>query len=336
MKAESRKIYNAYLSRVAEVNETEDTTVQFSVEPSVQQKLETKMQEDSTFLNSINVYPVDELKGEKIGLGIGGPVASNTDTTNKDRETSDPTNLDSRQYECRTNDSDTHITYKQIDTWAKFPDFVTRVRDVILKRQGLDRIMIGFNGTSYAADSDKVANPLLQDVNIGWLEHYRLEAEARVLDEGAAPGTITVKAGGDYENLDALVMDAKYNLIDPWFREDMGLVVIMGSDLLQDKYFPLVNQQQPSSEVIATDMIVSQKRVGGLQAVTAPYVPAGTMLITRLDNLSIYYQEGARRRYIQENPKRRRIENYESSNDDYVIEDYGLGCLIENIDTTPA
>ena len=29
--------------------------------------------------------------------------------------------------------------------------------------------------------------------------------------------------------------------------------------------------------------------------------------------------------------KRDRIENYESINEDYVIEDYAAGCLIENI-----
>ncbi len=31
-----------------------------------------------------------------------------------------------------------------------------------------------------------------------------------------------------------------------------------------------------------------------------------------------------------------RIENYESSNDAYVVEDYGLGCLIENIELEEA
>jgi hypothetical protein len=103
---------------------------------------------------------------------------------------------------------------------------------------------------------------------------------------------------------------------------------------LHDKYFPLVNQQQPSSEVLATDLILSQKRVGGIGAVRVPYFPPGKILITRLDNLSIYFQEGKRRRHIEENPKRDRVENYESSNDDYVIEDYELACLVENIEFT--
>lgn len=45
-------------------------------------------------------------------------------------------------------------------------------------------------------------------------------------------------------------------------------------------------------------MIISQKRIGGLQAVRAPYFPDNALLITRLDNLSIYWQNETRRRHI--------------------------------------
>ncbi|WP_230413956.1 P2 family phage major capsid protein, partial [Undibacterium umbellatum] len=40
----------------------------------------------------------------------------------------------------------------------------------------------------------------------------------------------------------------------------------------------------------------------------------------------------ARRRQIVDNAKRDRIENYESSNDAYVVEDYGIAALVENIE----
>lgn len=39
-----------------------------------------------------------------------------------------------------------------------------------MKRQALDRIMIGFNGVKRAKTSDRDANPMLQDVNKGWLQ----------------------------------------------------------------------------------------------------------------------------------------------------------------------
>ena len=241
--------------------------------------------------------------------------------------------MDQQGYVCTKTDFDTHLTYGKLDAWAKFPDFQTRVRDAIIRRQALDRIMIGFNGTSRAVTSNLGANPLLQDVNKGWLQKYREFATARVLADGANAGEIRVgeAAGGDYKNLDALVMDAVASLVEPWYQEDTQLVAILGRDLLHDKYFPLVNTANAPTEQLALDTLVSQKRVGGLQAARVPSMLANAVFITRLDNLSIYYQEGGRRRAIVDNAKRDRVENYESSNEAYVVEDYGCGCLIENI-----
>ncbi|MBQ5240353.1 P2 family phage major capsid protein, partial [Klebsiella pneumoniae] len=51
----------------------------------------------------------------------------------------------------------------------------------------------------------------------------------------------------------------------------------------------------------------------------------------RLDNLSIYWQEDTRRRSVIDNPKRDRIENFESVNEAYVVEDYRCAALVENI-----
>lgn len=331
MRNETRVKFNEYQAAIAQLNGVPSVATKFTISPSVQQTLETRIQENSDFLSRINIIGVTEQQGEKLGLGIGGPVAGTTDTTAQDRQTSDPTALDGYGYLCTQTNFDTHITYAKLDAWAKFADFQARIRDVIVRRQGLDRIMIGLNGTSRAATSNKATNPLLQDVNKGWLQKYREHAAARVMNQGATVGQVKVGATGDYKNLDALVFDAVNNLIDPWFREDTQLVVLLSRDLMADKYFPLINENQVPTEKLATDLIVSQKRMGGLQAVQVPFMPAGKIMITRLDNLSLYYQDGGRRRTVDDNAKRDRIENYESSNDAYVVEDYGLGCLIENI-----
>lgn len=333
MKNETRLKYNAYLDQVAKLNGVASALVKFSVAPSVQQTLETKLQESSEFLTRINMVPVTDQKGEKLGLGIGGTIAGTTDTSAKDRTPTDPSSLEGSGYECTQTNFDTAIKYAKIDMWAKFPDFQTRMRNAILQRQALDRILIGFNGTHRAATSDRAANPLLQDVNIGWLQKYRTEAPARVLSQGENAGQVRVgdAAGADYANLDAVVFDAVNNLIDPVHQEDTELVVICGRKLLADKYFPIVNQDQPNTERLAADLIISQKRLGNLPAVRVPGFPANALMVTRLDNLSVYFQEGARRRTVVDNAKRDQIENYESSNDAYVVEDYSAGCLVENI-----
>jgi P2 family phage major capsid protein len=331
MRNDTRLAYTALLSHLAQLNGVGSAAAAFTVAPSVQQTLENKIQESSDFLKSINIVSVVEQSGEKLGMGVSGPAASRTNTTNADRQTRDLHTLEGNGYKCEKTNFDTHINYATLDAWAKFKDFQIRVRNQIIARQALDRMMIGFNGTSVAANTDIVANPLLQDVNKGWLQHMREEAPARVMAQGATAGKVAVGAAGDYKNLDALVFDA-IRLLDPWFHNNPNLVCMLGRNLLDDKYFPLVNVNQAPAETLAADIVISQKRVGGLQAATVPFFPDNALLITTYDNLSIYWQEGARRRRMEDNPKRDRIENYESSNDAYVVENYGLSALVENIE----
>ncbi len=333
MRNETRQKFNEFTGKVAKLNAITSAMVQFNVQPSVQQTLETKMQESVAFLSMINMVPVDELKGQKVGIGISSTIAGRTNTDSKDRQPNNPAALYDHNYECAQTNYDTMIGYAQLDSWAKFPDFQVRIRDAIITRQGLDRIMIGWHGTSAAPDTDRNANPLLQDVNIGWLKHIRTDAPAQVMSEGTeGSGKIYVDvADGDYKNLDALVFDAVNELIKPWFQDDTELVVICGRKLLSDKYFPIINDASDNQNKLAGQVLVSQKQIGGLKAVRVPFFPDNAMLITKLSNLSIYWQDGARRRHIEEEPKRNRIVNYESSNDAYVVEDYDCVALIENI-----
>jgi len=333
MRNETRQLFNGYLQQQTRLNNVGNATEKFTVEPSVQQRLETKIQESSDFLKKINVMGVVELKGEKLGLGVANTIASRTDTAaDGERKTQDASTLDSDGYECKQTNYDTHIRYAKLDAWAKFHDFQTRIRDVVNQRCALDRMTIGFHGKSAAANTDRTANPLLEDVNIGWLELLRTRAPDRVIKEGAEAGKVTYGPGGDYKLLDGLVYDCYKNLLDPWNQEDPQLVAIVSRNLMHDKLFPLVNDNPAPTERLASDIVISQRRLGGLQAISVPYFPEGTLLVTRLDNLSIYYQLSARRRAVIDNPKKDRVEWYESSNDAYVIEDYGLCAMVENIE----
>jgi hypothetical protein len=84
------------------------------------------VQMSSAFLTKINIVPVDELKGEKVGVGVNGTIASTADTAGDDeRKTADFTALESNKYECDQINFDFHIRYKQLDLWARFQDFQT-------------------------------------------------------------------------------------------------------------------------------------------------------------------------------------------------------------------
>jgi hypothetical protein len=100
--------------------------------------------------------------------------------------------------------------------------------------------------------------------------------------------------------------------------------VVVGSDMLHDKYFPIINAPKDPMDRLATDVIMSTKRIGQLPAVRVPYMPTGKLMITRLDNLSIYYQEGHQRRMLRDEPQYNRVVDYQSSNEAYVVEDANL------------
>lgn len=340
MRTETRELFNAYLDHQAELNGADADTVRrekaFSIEPSVQQKIADKQQESSAFLAQTNVVLVTEMKGQKLGLGDQGPIASRTNTTTTDRSPRETHEVeDLNGYECRKTDSDTAIRYATLDTWAKFSDFEARITAQRLRRQALDRLMIGFNGTSAAANTNRNANPLLQDVNIGWLEKYRqYRGGLYVMDNGRYGSTIRIGKGADcdYKNVHALIVDAANQLLPSWTQDEQGALAILGRGIEHEIFFPLINNDLPPTETNAADLILSARRVGGKQAAKVPYFPANAIFVNVPNNLSIYEQEGSRRRTVVDNAKRDRVETYESSNDDFVVEDYERGFLIENIE----
>ncbi|MFA2370794.1 P2 family phage major capsid protein, partial [Escherichia coli] len=161
------------LSNLITLYAADNEQEQLRREPSVQQTLEDQIQQSAAFLTLINVTPVTEQSGQLLGLGVGSTIAGTTDTTAKEREPVDPTLMIDVEYKCEQTNFDTVLTYAKLDLWAKFQDFQVRIRDAIVKRQALDRIMIGFNGVKRAKTSNRSENPLLQDVNKGWLQKIR-------------------------------------------------------------------------------------------------------------------------------------------------------------------
>lgn len=336
MRPETRAKIDAFTARIAEIYGIADPTKKFTVTPPLAQKLIDRQQETSDFLGRINIVPVVEKDGEVLGLSTPGLIASRTDTSGNGRRVSrDVTEVtEDNGYRCEKTNYDTRIPYAKLDLWARYPDFETRVRDHIVLGQSMDRIRIGFNGVSVAANTNRVTNPLGQDVNKGWLQQLRERASARVLDEGNTPGKVTFgpAAGADFKTIDALVWGSYRELLDPWHVSRTDLVAIVGRGLLDDKYFNLLNKDQPPTEQQAASMMMSSRRLGELPAFYVPFFPEGTIMVTTFNNLSIYEQESGRRRHMKDSPEIDALENFESSNDAFVVEDLGLACLIENIE----
>ncbi len=271
---------------------------------------------------------VDNQEGEKIHIGANSTLAGRTDTSDgtTERKPRNITSTSKDKYRAEQTNYDTFIRYATLDAWRHKPEFQRLVRLATSKQIGRDRLMIGFNGTKVAQTTDRSTYPLLQDVNKGWLQHLRDNKTSAVMS-GAKIGNIS---GKDYNHADAAVFDAVNELIEPWHR-DSGLVVICGRKILANKYFHLVDSNDIPTERKALESLMVNKALGGLKTLAVPFFPEKSILVTPLDNLSIYTQRGTTRLAYFDNPKLDRIEEYRSVNETYVIEDYDACCLLEGI-----
>lgn len=339
MRNDTRQKFNAYTAQVATANGVNNASQMFTVEPVPAQNLEKKIQLSSDFLQKINIVGVNNPKGESIGLSVTSTIAGRTNTSDgtKERNPSDPTSFDKDTYECVKTNFDIALSYEKLDAWAAHDNFPALWADACAKAIALDRIMIGFNGTSAATETDRSTNQLLQDVNIGWLEKIRTKAPERYMKEVVTgSGKVKVGATGDYKNLDAVVKDALNNLIHVVHRGSGDLVVICGYELLDDKNFAIINRTQDNQNTLAGQVLTAQKQIGGLPAIRVPFFPKNAFLITSLDNLSIYYLNGAKRRAIIDEPPKDRVADYQSSNEAYVIEALEKVAFVENIEIEEA
>jgi len=295
------------------------------ISPELEQTLEKRIQEKSTLLSKINVVGVRDLKGEKLGLLAGKRVASRTDTTQSDRQTKYIGDLDGRGFELHKTDFDTHITYQMIDNWSAYPEFEAMYRDKVLEQIGRDRVTIGWHGETAAANSDPVANPMLQDMNRGWLQAIREDKPSQMV--GTSTNKIKIGQDGTYNSLDTAVFDARHTLLDPWHKNRSDLVLILGSELYHRYHMAMLDGSTVSSmERNQREEWLARNTIGGLRVVQEEFFPERGILITAYSNLSIYYQRGSRRRTIMDNAKRDRVEDYQSVNEGYIVEDYGAAC----------
>ena len=303
---------------------------EYAATPTIAQSLNLKIIEDGNwFLQLINGgVPVTEMSGEKVAMGLTGSVTSRTDTSgNGERQAKHLNDLNGDGYQLYKTDSDVALKYSLIDAWAKFPEFRTMYTQAVRRAIGNDRLKIGWNGTSVAADT--VAADL-SDVNIGWLKQIRdYNGGAQYLLGNA--GSITL-GGGTFPNLDTLVYDAK-NRIEKAFRDNPDLVVLLGGGVMQaakGSYYE-ANGNTPTEKSKLHERMTFDT-YGGLPAYYPPFFDDDSILITPLKNLSIYYQDSSWRRQQIDNPKKDQYEDFNTRNEGYVVEEEGMTSLVEGIE----
>lgn len=303
---------------------------EFALEPRVLQTLHDKIIEDGNwFLALVNVIGVPELKGQKLFMGLNSITSTRTDTSVPDgkRQARILHELTDMEFELFKTDTDIAIRYNTIDSWKFFKDFAERYRKQYRQAIGNDRVRVGWHGIEAATNTDPATYANGEDVNKGWLQLARDWDGTK--GEHVQSGVVL---GADFDNLDALVIDAKNDMIDKPFRNDPGLVALVSDDLIghaEGKYYS-DNGSTPSEKVHLNNGRILQT-YGGLRTIVPPYFPSGTVVVTSLNNLSIYYQEDSWRRTLKDHPEKDQYEDFNSRNEGYVIEELGAMALVEGI-----
>jgi len=319
MNKQARLAFNTMQARLAKNYGVESVAESFTVVPTMEQTLQDAIVEQSTFLPKINVIPVDDLEGQNVLGSASGPASGRTDTSvdGNERTPKNLLGLAVRDYKLHKIDSDVYMLYATMDSWSKFPDLAERYARYVQERIANDREIIGWYGTSAAPTTDLDSNPMLQDVNKGWLQYVREKMVANILTTGEKEtGEIRIGTGGDFVNLDHAVLELVEG-IPQYLRK--GLVALIGSELVgREKTALAIAMGQTPSEKALTPSAMAI--FGGLPWETPSNFPGRGLVVTSLDNLSIYVQSGSWRRHIKDEPKKDRVEDYNSRNEGYVVE----------------
>jgi P2 family phage major capsid protein len=318
VKTLTRQAFHQFCAALAQVHGAPDVTEQFAIEPSLEQRLQDAIVEQSTFLPQINVVTVDEMEGQNILGSASGPVSGRTDTSvdGVERVPRNVLGLKAYNYKLAQTNSDVYLPYNTMDVWARFGDLGARYTRYVQGRIANDREIVGWYGLSVAATTDLAANPLLQDVNKGWLQYMRENLPAHILTEGKTAGEIVLGDGGDYANLDLAVNDLLQG-IPTYLRKD--LTVLVGSELVARETALLLTavQGKPTEK---NAMNTAMATLGGLPWQTPSNYPARGLAVTPLKNLSVYVQTNTWRRNLKDKPEKNRVEDYNSRNEGYVVE----------------
>lgn len=301
--------------------------------PAIEQKLVEKITESSELLSAINTPVVSVENQEKVIVNPVSSVSSRVDTNTEDRVPLLLTNPDGSKFTMTSVNNDYAVKYSTLNNWSKFPDFEQRVLGTMRSAIAISKVKCAWNGTSVAVKSDRIANPLGEDVSIGFLQRLReYRNGSMVVVDGATSGQI--KIGGpeaDFPSVDAMCF-ALLNLIPEHLR--IGLTVYLGSELRFYNGAEILSETSlKATERAALNDQLTNRTYGTLSLPPTSFLsffPVRGVFIGSARNLSLYTQDGSTRQRMIDNPKRDQYEYYNTVNEAFVIEDEDQTAMAEH------
>lgn len=321
----SKEKFESLQTRLAASYGVASVKEMFTVDPPKAVALISEIMQSVGFLSTVSVIPVADSKGDIVMLNAPGTIAGRTDTSANDRAVQILGDKSARSYEVVQTNYDAGLKYSDIDAWRRFSDYDKRILTMLYRRIALDQLLIGWYGESCAKTTSRTANPLLQDVNTGWLYDLKTNKPENFIkaDSGSK---LKLGKGGDWQNLDQLAFEL-LSLIPEEHRTG-DEVVIVGRKIVaweSGKIFA-AHGQTPSEKTLFN---VLSKTYGGLPATSPAGFPDTGVMVTDPKNLQLYVQENTLRRQMIDNPKRDQIEYFQSQNECYRIGDLDAAAAVK-------
>ncbi|MFC0815008.1 P2 family phage major capsid protein [Pasteurella multocida] len=320
--------YRAYIQHLSNSLKLDNNGALFvyNLDPKQEKQFFANLKKNS-FFGLINVIKSRFSEGNTLGIQI--PMPSTTDTDREERQPDKAYIEPFQRFYCEQINIDSCVSYPKLDSLASYldKDFDQELERYLDKQTLLSLLMVGFNGKKRTTEttSTPAENKLAEDVKKGWLQQIR-EEKASVVITGANVGE-----GQQYKNLNALIKAGLAKIENP-HKMHGDLVAICGRNVLAD--YPVVIEYDNLSTEKTAQVTISQKLIGGLKAFNVPYMPENSILITRLDNLSLYVHTGTIRRMLETNSRKDRLEHYFSMSLDFIVENYDCVALLDNIQIT--
>ncbi|MEB2410367.1 phage major capsid protein, P2 family [Enterobacter asburiae] len=300
----------------------------FAITGPQEEKLLGAVQQSTEFLQLINMPLVTDIAGEKVFAGTQQTITGRK-KEGRYRRNIDPTG---GKYTCVETDSGVIIPWHLADTWARMGDqFMSLYAQFVQRQIALDQMMIGWNGTSVADNSDPTVKKLLEDVNKGWMQWMRDNLPKNILTGGKTADKIHIGTDkdADYTSLDHLAYDLRQGL-DPVHRQRTDLVLMVGADLIAKEADAAGKMHgRTPTERSAMKQMDLMGSFGGLPATILPNFPARGCVITTYENLSLYTQEGSMRRAFKDDDDHKGLVDSYYRNEAYVVEDETLFVGLE-------
>ncbi|WP_346351939.1 phage major capsid protein, P2 family [Oceanimonas sp. AH20CE76] len=320
--AQAAAMLKQYCSRLAQGYGIDPQSLgqQFSVTGPQETRLRQALLESVDFLNRITIADVDQIKGQVVDMGISSIHSGRKASGRFIKEVG----VGGHSYELTETDSGALLPWSTLAVWANAGnegEFLRLVNEFINRTFALDMLRVGFNGNSIAANTDPAKNPLGQDVNKGWQQLVKeWNGGSQIIGSAQDKVYFDPDGGGDYKTLDAMASDLINSTLDPAFRSDPRLTVMVGADLVAAAQGRLYQQaDKPSEQVTAQQLATS---IAGRPAITPPFFPGSRMVVTIPANLHLYTQRGTRQRSAAHNQDRKGFESQYWRMEGYAVGEY--------------